>query len=107
MKRRIRKFKDSINHQLNKWLVGLLVYFPLAAYAEDPFSKSAGKISDILFGKFGTSIAAVLLAATFVMAKVGKVSWDKFLFIGFCTAGFLGSKSIITMIGGWVGNGTV
>lgn len=107
MKQRIRKFKESINHHLNKWLMCLLLCMPLAAYAQDPFSKSAGKISDILFGTFGTSIAAILLAATFVMAKVGKVSWDKFLFIGFCTAGFLGSKSIITMISGWVGNGTV
>lgn len=108
MKRRIRQFKDSINHKLNKWLVGLLLCMPLVAHADnDPFSKTAGRMSAILFGPFGTTIASILLAATFVMAKVGKVSWDKFLFIGFCTAGFLGSQSIIGIIKGLVGNGTV
>lgn len=73
----------------------------------DPETQAAQQIHSILFGSFGLCICAIILGATFFLAKAGKVTWDKFLFILFCTAGFLGSPGIVTTIRQWVGGGGV
>ena len=81
----------------------ILALLPALAMAEqDPFSKSASQMSTILFGPLGTTLCSIVLGATFVMAKVGKISWDKFLYIGFCTVGFLGSPKIVALFKGWL-----
>jgi hypothetical protein len=74
-----------------------------STFAMDPATRAATEMNTILFGALGTSISAIILGGTFILAKTGKITWDKFLFIGFCTAGFLGAPSIVTMIKGWVG----
>ena len=81
-----------------------LSLFPVLVFAEeDPMSRAGQKFFYILFGSLGTTICALIMGATFILAKVGKVSWDKFLFIGFCTAGFVGTPSIITLLKSAVG----
>tara|TARA_R110000868_G_scaffold207266_3_gene456239 strand:+ start:270 stop:584 length:315 start_codon:yes stop_codon:yes gene_type:complete len=81
-----------------------LLSLPLSAVASDmnPATTAAKKMNNILFGTLGTSICAILIGATFIMAKTGKITWDRFLFVGFCTAGFLGANSIVSLIQGWV-----
>jgi type IV secretory pathway VirB3-like protein len=81
-----------------------ITLFHCASFAdEDPISKTGNKIYLILFGSLGVSVCAIIMGATFILAKVGKVSWDQFLYIGFCTAGFLGTPSIISIIKSAVG----
>jgi hypothetical protein len=60
----------------------------------------------ILFGSFGLSICTIAVGASFLAAKFGKISWDQFLFIGGCTAGFIGTPSLISLISSWVGHST-
>jgi len=89
--------------QFNKlYFVLLSFFYSASALALDPATKAASKMQTIMFGTLGTSLCAILIGATFIMAKAGKISWDRFVFIGFCTAGFLGAPSIVSMIQGWV-----
>ena len=82
--------------------VGLLL--PASVFAEsDPFSRAGNGISGILFGSLGTSLCGIIIGVTFLMAKVGKVSWDRFIQVGLCTAGFLGAPSLVTLLKTWVG----
>lgn len=85
-----------------KFLILLVLTKSSLAFAMDPATKAAVKMHGIMFGTLGSSLAAILIGATFVMAKAGKITWDRFIFIGFCTAGFLGAPSIVEMISGWV-----
>lgn len=93
----IKSLKDSV-------VLGmyLMIFSDLAMAYSDPATKSATKMKDILFGPLGTSLAAILIGATFILAYVGKTTWDRFIFVGFCSAGFLGSQSIVSLIQGWV-----
>jgi hypothetical protein len=85
-------------------LFSLLFLLPCLAWAdEDPMSKAGTAFYGILFGTLGTTLCAIIMGATFILAKVGKVSWDKFLYIGFCVAGFIGTPSIIALIRSAVG----
>jgi type IV secretory pathway VirB2 component (pilin) len=78
---------------------------PLSALAEnDPFTSAGNGIERILFGTLGTSLCGIIIGATFLMAKVGKISWERFISVGLCTAGFLGAPSIVYMIKSWVGH---
>lgn len=78
----------------------LSLLLPALSYAGDidPMTSAGNKFMLILFGALGTAICCLIIGGTFVMAKTGKVSWDRFLFIGFCAAGFLGTPSIVAMI---------
>ena len=91
---------NKIVSKVNKNIVILFTYaIPAICLAEeDPMTTAGNKFSSILFGTFGTTLCAILIGATFLMAKAGKVSWDRFLFIGFCSAGFLGAPSIVSII---------
>jgi len=84
------------------YLVLTLSIFSSCAFALDPETKAAQKVHSILFGSFGLSVCAIILGATFLLAKTGKITWDKFLFILLCTAGFFGSPAIVSTIQGWV-----
>jgi type IV secretory pathway VirB2 component (pilin) len=82
----------------------LFLIFPFSAFAEsDPFTRAGNGIEHILFGTLGTSLCGIIIGATFLMAKVGKISWERFISVGICTAGFLGAPSIVYMIKSWVG----
>jgi type IV secretory pathway VirB2 component (pilin) len=89
---------------LKKQFISHLIFWNSSlVFAEtDPATKAALEMKAKLFGEFGFSLAAILIGATFVMAKAGKITWDRFIFVGFCTAGFLGAPSIVEMIKGWV-----
>ena len=88
----------------NKLLLIVLFLSPCFAFADtDPISKAGNEMYLILFGALGTALCAIIVGATFVLANVGKITWDKFVFIGMCTAGFLGTPSIIALIKSWVG----
>jgi type IV secretory pathway VirB2 component (pilin) len=98
----IKNIKKNISG-LKLSLISAMMTFPVSVFAEsDPASKAAGEMQTILFGTLGTSLCAIIIGATFIMAKTGKITWDRFIFIGFCTAGFLGAPSIVTSIQGWV-----
>lgn len=84
------------------FMTSFLSYSSLAMAATDPATQASTKMSDILFGTFGTSLSAILIGGTFILAYVGKITWDRFVFIGFCAAGFLGSKAIVSVIHSWV-----
>lgn len=87
----------------NKFYLLILSFaYSTSVFALDPASRAASKMQGIMFGTLGTSLCAILIGATFIMAKAGKISWDRFVFIGICTAGFLGAPSIVSMIEGWV-----
>ncbi|MCE3237831.1 MAG: hypothetical protein K0R24_812 [Gammaproteobacteria bacterium] len=87
------------------YLVFLWLISPLSALAEnDPFTRAGNGIENILFGTLGTSLCGIIIGATFLMAKVGKISWERFISVGLCTAGFLGAPSIVYMIKSWVGH---
>lgn len=88
-------------------LLGALSLLPCLALAEEdnPFTRTGNAFYGILFGVLGTTLCAIIMGATFLLAKFGKVSWDKFLYIGFCVAGFLGTPSIIALIKSTVGQG--
>lgn len=91
----------------NKWrtyplVAGMIFYSNFAFAYMDPATEASSRMADILFGAFGMSLSAILIGATFLMAYVGKITWDRFVFVGFCAAGFLGSKSIVSIISGWV-----
>lgn len=83
---------------LGKLIVCLCLTYPMTALALDPISKASNKIESTLFGGLGISICSIIIGATFLMAKVGKITWDKFLFTAICSAGFLGSRSIVNII---------
>jgi type IV secretory pathway VirB2 component (pilin) len=81
----------------------ILIVSPAMAFADnDPFTAAGNGMKGILFGTLGTSLCGIIIGATFLMAKVGKISWDKFMQVGLCTAGFLGAPSIVTLIKSWV-----
>lgn len=86
------------------WLL-VITALPIMAFAanSDPFTGAGNGMKNILFGTLGTSLCAIIIGATFLMAKVGKISWDKFVQVGLCTAGFLGAPSIVTLVKSWVG----
>jgi len=86
------------------YLIVSLFLNPVITFASDidPASKAAMKMHSILFGMLGTSLVGIIIGATFLMAKTGKITWDRFVFIGCCAAGFLGSPLIVTMIKDWV-----
>lgn len=96
------KFREMLKRKDAVFLTLATMIIPSVVFADDPFSKSATKMSGILFGTFGTAIASMLLAGSFFLAMVGKVTWNNFLYIGFCTAGFLSAPKIITLIQDWV-----
>ncbi len=86
------------------YIAFLFLVIPLTAFAEnDPFTNAGNGIERILFGTLGTSLCGIIIGATFLMAKVGKISWDRFISVGLCTAGFLGAPSLVYMIKSWVG----
>ncbi len=95
MKGKIRKILTSL-------IFSGLMLLSNIALALDPMTKASNKIESTLFGGFGLSMCSIILGATFLMAKVGKISWDKFLFTGMCCAGFLGAPSLINTLAGWV-----
>ena len=81
-----------------------LFLIPTIALAEnDPFTKAGTGMMSILFGGLGVAICTIIIGSTFLMAKVGKITWDKFMQVMFCTAGFLGAPSIVMLIKTWVG----
>jgi type IV secretory pathway VirB2 component (pilin) len=96
----------KINFSALKFFGGIVFLFlswPLLAFAEnDPFTSAGNGIERILFGTLGTSLCGIIIGATFLMAKVGKISWDRFISVGICTAGFLGAPSIVYIIKSWV-----
>lgn len=69
---------------------------------ENPLVSSSSHMSELMFGALGMSLCSIIFGATFIMAKVGKVTWDRFIQIGLYTAGFLGSPSIVLLIKSWV-----
>jgi type IV secretory pathway VirB2 component (pilin) len=80
-------------------LLSVFCFLPYLAFADDdPMSRAGNKFYNILFGTLGTTLCCIIMGATFILAKVGKVSWDKFLYIGFCAAGFIGTPSIIALL---------
>jgi type IV secretory pathway VirB2 component (pilin) len=93
--------KRQVLTTINSFLMTAFLSSPVFAQM-DPATNAANKMKTILFGGLGTSLCAILLGATFILAKTGKITWDKFIFLGFCTAGFLGAPSIVTLIKGWV-----
>lgn len=80
----------------------LSVFLCSKVFALDPATNAANQMKGILFGGLGVSLSAIIIGATFIMANTGKISWDRFVFIGFCTAGFLGSPAIVGLIQSWV-----
>ena len=83
----------------NLTLFLIIFLLPVLALADsDPFTSAGNKFMNILFGTLGMSLCTISLGVTFIMAKFGKISWDKFLFVGFCIAGFIGAPSIIEII---------
>lgn len=106
--RKIDTEKKQIKNVLHRFcyyfLVVSLLMPSLCLADEDPMTKAGKTFSGILFGTLGTSLCTILIGATFLMAKAGKVSWDRFLFIGFCSAGFLGAPSIVYLIKSMVGS---
>lgn len=80
-----------------------LLMMPISALADtDPFTNTGNHLKTILFGSFGTTLCAIIIGATFIMAKFGKIGWERFLFVAFCTAGFLGAPSIVLLIKGFL-----
>ncbi|MCD6040280.1 MAG: hypothetical protein K0S27_1680 [Gammaproteobacteria bacterium] len=97
------KFYFNKKHYLASLII-LTSTGPFSAMAEnDPFTSAGNGIERILFGTLGTSLCGIIIGATFLMAKVGKISWERFISVGICTAGFLGAPSIVYMIKNWVG----
>lgn len=70
----------------------------------DPATKAASGMRDILFGSFGLSLSAIFVGVTFLLAKTGKITWDRFVGLGICVAGFLGAPGIVTLLKSWVSN---
>lgn len=90
-------------HNINIYIAFILLILPILAHAEsDPFTKAGTGMSNILFGAAGTSIVGIIIGVTFKLAQLGKVSWDKFLQVTYCAAGFFGAPSIAMLIKGWV-----
>jgi type IV secretory pathway VirB2 component (pilin) len=84
--------------------LGIYLFIPAYAFADlDPFTNAGNHMRIIMFGSLGCSLCAIVVGATFLMAKVGKVSWEKFITVGMCTAGFLGAPSLVALIKDWVG----
>lgn len=83
-------------------LTGFFVSFPAFAGDNDPATKTGVHIANILFGQLGGAVCAIFIAATFIQAKTGKCSWDRFIFVAFCVAGYLGSLTIVNLIRSWV-----
>jgi type IV secretory pathway VirB2 component (pilin) len=92
----------KVNLWFQKLILIVVINTPYIAYADvDPFTSAGNGMTKILFGTLGTSLCSIIIAATFLMAKIGKVTWDKFISVAICTAGFLGAPSIVTLIKGW------
>jgi type IV secretory pathway VirB2 component (pilin) len=88
---------------LKKYAVIILFIYCTGALADqDPFTKSSNHLMGIMFGPLGTRICVLSLASAFILAAQGKVTWDRFVFIALCIAGFMGSPLIVSMIKGWV-----
>lgn len=99
----VNKLKNRLSEK--KFLFLYAIYcLPAVSFAEDvdPLTRSGSKIMAILFGRLGFSICALVLGSTFILALIGKVSWDRFIVIGFLTAGFIGAPSIVQLIASWV-----
>jgi len=79
------------------WVSLMIVYLPVYA-DDDPMTKSANWMGGILFGGFGLGLCSLILAGTFIMAKTGKVSWERFIGIGICVCGFFGSPVIVSKL---------
>ena len=97
----VNAFIKKLSPALTRYLAGVsLACLPALSFAGemDPMTTAGNKFMLILFGSLGTALCCLIIGGTFVMAKTGKVSWDRFLFIGFCAAGFLGTPSIVAMI---------
>jgi len=86
--------------KIKKYLLFITMLYTSFAFAEDtdPATRAADKMQTIMFGSLGTSLATIMIGATFVMAKTGKITWDRFIFVGLCTAGFLGAPAIVNII---------
>lgn len=98
------RLKNIVN-KLRYYFILAFLFIPTVCLADqDPMTTGGKKFAGILFGTFGTTLCSIIIGATFIMAKVGKVSWDRFLFVGFCAAGFLGAPSIVYMIKSFIGN---
>jgi type IV secretory pathway VirB2 component (pilin) len=99
--------KIQVSIFLKKIIVILFsTLFSIAAFADtenDPFTKTGNKMETILFGSLGLSLCTIVIGVTFLMAKFGKISWDKFMYIFFCVAGFLGASTVATIIANVVG----
>ena len=95
--------KNFLN-QIKHFLIFIVFLLPGITFADgDPFTSAGTGISNILFGTLGMTLCAITIGATFIMAKFGKVSWDRFLTVAFCVAGFIGAPSIVSVIKSWVG----
>lgn len=82
-----------------------LAMLPFTAFAinDDPLSKMGTTIYSSMFQGVGISLCAVIIGVTFLLAKVGKVAWDQFMWVGLCAAGFIGTPSLIKLIQTTVG----
>jgi len=84
--------------------IATCLFIPAYAFADqDPFTNAGNHMRSILFGSLGCSLCAIVVGATFYMANIGKVSWERFIGVVMCTAGFLGAPSIVMVIKDWVG----
>jgi type IV secretory pathway VirB2 component (pilin) len=82
---------------------GLIYTLPTHVFAQtDPMTKTGLGIAGILFGTLGGVICSIYLGSTFIMAKSGKCSWDRFVFVAFCITGFLGTPTLINLARGWI-----
>lgn len=97
--------KKLFNHFIKVCSMFMMIacLFPMVGWADrDPMTKAGSQISAILFGTLGSTLCAIIIGATFLLAKVGKVSWERFVQVGLCTAGFLGAPSIVSLIQSWI-----
>lgn len=99
MKIIVVKSSQLIRSNFHKYWFVCLALLPSLCFGDiDPVTTTSNRFASILFGALGASLCAIIIGGTFIAAKVGKVTWDRFLFIAYCVAGFLGAPSIVSFI---------
>ncbi len=99
-----RHVRQKTTQGLRQWtLIGWLLV-PAPCFADvDPVTKGANQFVSILFGSLGTSLCILIIGSCFLMAKLGKITWDRFLYVGLLAVGFLGTPSIVALLSQMVG----
>ncbi len=106
----MKKIVNTVNSLQKKWrTTGLwrirtavfavsLFVLSTPAFADDPVTNASTWLSVLVFGALGVTMCSIVLAADFYMAKLGKISWDKFMHDALCICGFIGAPSLVALL---------